>query len=281
MVRPALPVLAEAAAAVGNVRIRNRGTIGGSLAHADPAAELPCVAVALGAEVTARGPDGARDACRPATCSCSYLDDQRSSPTRSSPRCASPRCRAAQRLVASWRCSRRTLGLRDGRRGRRGRARRATGRSPAARVALGGVADRAARPSRPRCSPDLTGAAADGRRGSNAVAARAAAMLARPTTTCTPRRPTGGGSPRSSAAARCAEASRRHAARSGGVSEPDGCSVLTRQRRASARPGCARTTACSTCSATMLGHPRSSTAAARGCAGPARCCSTASRSTPA
>ena len=55
------PILAEAAAHVGNVRTRTRGTLGGSLAHADPAAELPCVAVALGAEVTARGPDGARD----------------------------------------------------------------------------------------------------------------------------------------------------------------------------------------------------------------------------
>jgi len=61
VVRRRCPILAEAAAQVGNVRTRTRGTIGGSLAHADPAAELPCVAVALGAEVTARGPDGARD----------------------------------------------------------------------------------------------------------------------------------------------------------------------------------------------------------------------------
>lgn len=61
VVRRRCPILAEAAARVGNVRTRTRGTIGGSLAHADPAAELPCVAVALGAEVTARGPDGARD----------------------------------------------------------------------------------------------------------------------------------------------------------------------------------------------------------------------------
>jgi aerobic carbon-monoxide dehydrogenase medium subunit len=60
-VRRRCPILAEAAARVGNVRTRTRGTIGGSLAHADPAGELPCVAVALGAEVTVQGPDGARD----------------------------------------------------------------------------------------------------------------------------------------------------------------------------------------------------------------------------
>jgi CO/xanthine dehydrogenase FAD-binding subunit len=61
VVRRRCPILAEAAARVGNVRTRTRGTIGGSLAHADPAGELPCVAVALGAEVTVRGRDGARD----------------------------------------------------------------------------------------------------------------------------------------------------------------------------------------------------------------------------
>src|SRR6266508_1926727 len=61
VVRRRCPILAEAAACVGNVRTRTRGTIGGSLAHADPAGELPCVAVALGAEVTVQGPDGARD----------------------------------------------------------------------------------------------------------------------------------------------------------------------------------------------------------------------------
>jgi len=55
------PILAEAAAHVGNVRTRTRGTLGGSLAHADPSGELPCVAVALGAEVTVQGPDGARE----------------------------------------------------------------------------------------------------------------------------------------------------------------------------------------------------------------------------
>jgi aerobic carbon-monoxide dehydrogenase medium subunit len=61
VVRRRCPILAAAAGRVGNVRTRTRGTVGGSLAHADPAAELPCVAVALGAEVTVQGPDGARD----------------------------------------------------------------------------------------------------------------------------------------------------------------------------------------------------------------------------
>jgi aerobic carbon-monoxide dehydrogenase medium subunit len=61
VVRRRCPILAAAAGCVGNVRTRTRGTIGGSLAHADPAGELPCVAVALGAEVTVQGPDGTRD----------------------------------------------------------------------------------------------------------------------------------------------------------------------------------------------------------------------------
>ena len=55
------PVLAEAARMVGHAAIRNRGTIGGSVAHADPAAELPAVLVALGATLRIRGRDGQRD----------------------------------------------------------------------------------------------------------------------------------------------------------------------------------------------------------------------------
>jgi carbon-monoxide dehydrogenase medium subunit len=47
--RAAQPLLPEAARHIGNNRVRNRGTLGGSLAHADPAAELPLVMVALGA----------------------------------------------------------------------------------------------------------------------------------------------------------------------------------------------------------------------------------------
>ena len=54
------PLLAEAARWIGHGAIRARGTIGGSLAHADPAAELPCAAAALDAEVVVAGPAGVR-----------------------------------------------------------------------------------------------------------------------------------------------------------------------------------------------------------------------------
>lgn len=56
----ALPVLGRAAAAVAHPHIRRRATLGGSLCHAAPAAELPAVAVALGAEVVLRSPRGTR-----------------------------------------------------------------------------------------------------------------------------------------------------------------------------------------------------------------------------
>ena len=56
----ACPLLVEAIRHIGHVQIRNRGTVGGSLAHADPAAELPAVAVALGAEMVARSIGGER-----------------------------------------------------------------------------------------------------------------------------------------------------------------------------------------------------------------------------
>jgi carbon-monoxide dehydrogenase medium subunit len=59
-VRTHAPLLAEAAAHVAHPAIRNRGTIGGSLAHADPASELPACMLALGATVIARGPRGER-----------------------------------------------------------------------------------------------------------------------------------------------------------------------------------------------------------------------------
>lgn len=54
------PVLAEAAALIGNVRVRTLGTLGGSLAHADPAAELPMVMLALDARLVLEGPGGRR-----------------------------------------------------------------------------------------------------------------------------------------------------------------------------------------------------------------------------
>jgi aerobic carbon-monoxide dehydrogenase medium subunit len=54
------PVFAEAAPLIGNVRVRHRGTIGGSFAHADPSAELPCAALVSDASVVALGPGGSR-----------------------------------------------------------------------------------------------------------------------------------------------------------------------------------------------------------------------------
>jgi len=54
------PVLPEAAAMIGDPQVRNLGTIGGSVAHADPAADWPAVVLALGAEIKAVGPKGAR-----------------------------------------------------------------------------------------------------------------------------------------------------------------------------------------------------------------------------
>jgi aerobic carbon-monoxide dehydrogenase medium subunit len=60
LVRQHCPLLAEAIRHVGNVRVRNRGTIGGSLAHADPTSEIGCCALAAQAQVVARGPDGER-----------------------------------------------------------------------------------------------------------------------------------------------------------------------------------------------------------------------------
>lgn len=57
----AVPLLADAVGQVGYPATRNRGTLGGSLAHADPVAELPAVAAALGATAVAAGPDGTRE----------------------------------------------------------------------------------------------------------------------------------------------------------------------------------------------------------------------------
>jgi carbon-monoxide dehydrogenase medium subunit len=60
-IRERLPLLAEASALVGHPAIRHRGTLGGSLAHADPAAELPAVMLALEATLVARGRAGSRE----------------------------------------------------------------------------------------------------------------------------------------------------------------------------------------------------------------------------
>lgn len=53
-------LLAEAAGGIGDPAVRNRGTIGGNLAHADPASDWATVLTALGATVSAQGPSGAR-----------------------------------------------------------------------------------------------------------------------------------------------------------------------------------------------------------------------------
>jgi carbon-monoxide dehydrogenase medium subunit len=53
------PLLREAIAHVAHYQVRNRGTVGGSLAHADPVAELPGIAVTCEAEITVVGAAGA------------------------------------------------------------------------------------------------------------------------------------------------------------------------------------------------------------------------------
>ncbi|MET0849913.1 MAG: xanthine dehydrogenase family protein subunit M [Candidatus Rokuibacteriota bacterium] len=60
VVKSKCPVLAQAAGLVGDPMVRNLGTIGGSLAHADPAADYPAAIIALGAEMVAEGPKGKR-----------------------------------------------------------------------------------------------------------------------------------------------------------------------------------------------------------------------------
>jgi carbon-monoxide dehydrogenase medium subunit len=59
-IREQCAVLAETAGLIGDAQVRNRGTIGGSLAHADPAADYPATILALDAEIVAQGPQGRR-----------------------------------------------------------------------------------------------------------------------------------------------------------------------------------------------------------------------------
>jgi aerobic carbon-monoxide dehydrogenase medium subunit len=61
LIQKHVPLLVRAAAHIGHVAIRNRGTLGGSLAYADPAAELPSCAVALGATLVLRSVAGERE----------------------------------------------------------------------------------------------------------------------------------------------------------------------------------------------------------------------------
>lgn len=60
LVVAAAPLLAFASSLVGDPQVRNRGTIGGSIVHADPAADLPCAAMALGATLVVQGSGGRR-----------------------------------------------------------------------------------------------------------------------------------------------------------------------------------------------------------------------------
>ena len=55
------PLIAKAIPHIGHFQIRNRGTVGGSIAHADPSSELPAVALALDATIEAVGPNGSRE----------------------------------------------------------------------------------------------------------------------------------------------------------------------------------------------------------------------------
>jgi carbon-monoxide dehydrogenase medium subunit len=60
VVRQSVPLLARVTARIGDAQVRYRGTIGGSLAHADPAADLPAVVLALDADLVMSGSDGPR-----------------------------------------------------------------------------------------------------------------------------------------------------------------------------------------------------------------------------
>jgi carbon-monoxide dehydrogenase medium subunit len=60
LLRDRCPMIADAASDIGDQQVRNRGTIGGSLAHSDPAADYPAVVLALDADILLKGPKGAR-----------------------------------------------------------------------------------------------------------------------------------------------------------------------------------------------------------------------------
>jgi carbon-monoxide dehydrogenase medium subunit len=72
IIRRAAPLVARALPFIGHPTIRNRGTVGGSLAHGDPAAELPAVATALDADLVVAGPRGRR-VVKPSEFFVSYL----------------------------------------------------------------------------------------------------------------------------------------------------------------------------------------------------------------
>ena len=147
-------MLAEAAAMIGDPQVRNYGTIGGSLAHADPAADWPAVVLALGAEMKAVGPKGAPD-------------DQgrrllqgplhhRARAGRGADRGPHPHRRA--RRGGLHEAPAPGLAVRGVRRGRRRHARR-DGKCTAARVGITGVGSKAVRAKGVEAA--LTGKAAD------------------------------------------------------------------------------------------------------------------------
>ncbi|NNE12001.1 MAG: xanthine dehydrogenase family protein subunit M [Ilumatobacter sp.] len=61
LLREHVPLLAHAASHVGDPQVRHRGTLGGTIAHADPASDLPATTLALGATYVATGPNGTRE----------------------------------------------------------------------------------------------------------------------------------------------------------------------------------------------------------------------------
>jgi aerobic carbon-monoxide dehydrogenase medium subunit len=60
VLREKCPIVSDTASVIGDPQVRNFGTIGGSLAHADPAADMPATIIALGAELVCNGPKGRR-----------------------------------------------------------------------------------------------------------------------------------------------------------------------------------------------------------------------------
>jgi aerobic carbon-monoxide dehydrogenase medium subunit len=60
LLREQCPIVADTAAAIGDPQVRNRGTLGGSLAHADPSADYPAAMLAVDAEIHLKGPNGFR-----------------------------------------------------------------------------------------------------------------------------------------------------------------------------------------------------------------------------
>ena len=61
LLKAEVPLLAHAASHVGDPQVRHRGTLGGTIAHADPASDLPATTLALGATYVAQGPNGTRE----------------------------------------------------------------------------------------------------------------------------------------------------------------------------------------------------------------------------